>query len=481
MTAFGQRRSIRPGLSLPGASADRSVPIRGDRPDGSLFGGSIQASRPVMVNSAFSERGFLFLQGLASWFFDRLGRALLARGHRVHRVNFNGGDHAFWRLPGAVDFCEREHEWPEFLGRLIVERSLSDIILFGDCRPLHRAAIRVAQSRGLRVCVVEEGYLRPDWITFEEGGVNGFSSLPRDPAWYREQARLLPPWRDHPEFGGSFRRRAIEDITYNIASKMGARRFPHYATHRPYHQVIEYAGWIRRLALKRGADKEAAVAIQDLQKVPDPLFLFPLQLDCDYQMRVHSPFRGMHLAIEHVLNSFARHAADRARLVVKQHPLDNGVIDWRAITGHIAAELGLADRLVVIDGGNLDKLLARCRAVVTVNSTVGCQALARGVPVMALGEAIYDIAGLTHRGDPDEFWNAPEPPDPELFDAFRRVLVARSLIPGSFFSEAGLKSAVEAAVDRLEAVHARPARGFVSQSAGVIANSPQPITAMSAR
>ena len=140
----------------------------------------------------------------------------------------------------------------------------------------------------------------------------------------------------------------------------------------------------------------------------------------------------MHLAIQHVLNSFARHAAAYARLAVKLHPLDNGVIDWRAITGHIAAELGLADRLVVIDGGNLDKLLARCRAVVTVNSTVGCQALARGVPVMALGEAIYDIPGLTNRGELDAFWNAPEPPDPELFDAFRRVLVARSLIPGSF-------------------------------------------------
>jgi capsular polysaccharide export protein len=46
------------------------------------------------------------------------------------------------------------------------------------------------------------------------------------------------------------------------------------------------------------------------------------------------------------------------------------------------------------------------------SSTVGCQALARGVPVMALGKAIYDIAGLTHQGELDEFWNAPEAPDP---------------------------------------------------------------------
>jgi capsular polysaccharide export protein len=41
--------------------------------------------------------------------------------------------------------------------RLIVDKAISDVILFGDCRPLHRAAIGVAQSRGLRVYVVEEG------------------------------------------------------------------------------------------------------------------------------------------------------------------------------------------------------------------------------------------------------------------------------------------------------------------------------------
>ena len=149
------------------------------------------AERPggALVNPG---RGFLFLQGMATRFFERLGQALIGRGHAVYRVNFNGGDRAFWRLPGAVDFCGRPEEWPEFLDRLIVERAISDIILFGDCRPLHRAAIRVAEGRALRIHVVEEGYLRPDWITFEEGGVNGHSALPRDPGWYRERARALP-------------------------------------------------------------------------------------------------------------------------------------------------------------------------------------------------------------------------------------------------------------------------------------------------
>ena len=332
-----------------------------------------------MLDAAPAGRGFLFLQGMATRFFERLGRALQERGHAVYRVNFNGGDRAFWRLPGALDFCGPEHEWPEFLDRLVVEKAISDVILFGDCRPLHRAAIRVAERRLLRTHVVEEGYLRPDWITFEESGVNGHSTLPRDPGWYRERARSLPPWRDPPSVPGSFRRRAVEDVAYTMASMAGMWRFPHYTTHRPYPQIIEYAGWLRRLALQRRAERRAAAALENLPDGSDPLFLFPLQLDCDYQVRVHSPFRAMHLGIEHVLGSFARHAPGAARLVIKLHPLDSGLVDWAAMTGHIAVELGIADRLSIIDGGDLDKLLARTPSVVTVNSTVGTLALACGL------------------------------------------------------------------------------------------------------
>ena len=419
---------------------------------------SVSAAERVGGPLVRSGRGFLFLQGMATRFFARLGQALAGRGYSVYRVNFNGGDRAFWRLPGSVDFCGRPEEWPEFLDRLIDDRAISDVILFGDCRPLHRAAIRVAESRALRIHVVEEGYLRPDWITFEQGGVNGHSALPRDPSWYREQAGALPAWRDPPPVPGSFRRRAIEDVLYNTASMLGVWRFPHYATHRPYYQVIEYAGWLRRLVLTRRAERRAAQAIADLRGHSGPLFLFPLQLDCDYQVRVHSPFRAMHLAIEHILASFARHAPAAARLIVKLHPLDSGLVDWIAITGYLAVELGIADRLVILDGGDLGELLAQKPAVVTVNSTVGTLALACGLPVVALGKAVYDIVGLTFQGALDDFWSAPAPPDLELFDAFRRVLAARCLIPGSFFNEAGLRLAVDGAIERLEAPYARPAR-----------------------
>ena len=61
------------------------------------------------------RRSFLVLQGLATHFFVRLGDALAARGHAVHRVNFNGGD----RLCQCQDWGSRS-----FPAKIINRRAL---------------------------------------------------------------------------------------------------------------------------------------------------------------------------------------------------------------------------------------------------------------------------------------------------------------------------------------------------------------------
>jgi capsular polysaccharide export protein len=322
------------------------------------------------------------------------------------------------------------------------------------------------RARSVRVHVVEEGYLRPGWVTFEEGGVNANSPLPRDPDWYREQATDLPPWRDSPAPPENFRRRATEDVMYTAARLAAAPWYPHYRTHRTRHPLIEYAGWIGRLAGRRRAERHAAETIATLPRISGPVFVFPLQLDGDYQIR-NSPLGGMLPAIEHVVASFARNAVPDAHLLVKLHPLDDGLVDWGRIVRRTAAQFGVAERVMVIDGGAFEAVLPHARAVVTINSTVGMQALARGVPVIALGNAIYKQPGLTIPGTLDDFWQMPVQPDAQLYDAYRRVLAAPCLIPGGFFSEAGLRLAVEAAEERLEAVKA-PGRAAVAEPAALV-------------
>jgi capsular polysaccharide export protein len=88
--------------------------------------------------------------------------------------------------------------------------------------------------------------------------------------------------------------------------------------------------------------------------------------------------------------------------------------------------------------------------MVTVNSTSGTLGLSIGVPVIALGKAVFDIEDITCQQGLDAFWKNPVPPDAMTFDAFRRVLVDRCLIPGGFFSEEALSIVVKHAIARFE-------------------------------
>ena len=97
-----------------------------------------------------ANKEFLFLQGLAGPFFSRLGEALAASGNGVHRINFNGGDKLYWKLPGAVDYRGNLDKWPRFLAKVLARRGITDILLFGDCRPLHSVAIRDPAARILK-------------------------------------------------------------------------------------------------------------------------------------------------------------------------------------------------------------------------------------------------------------------------------------------------------------------------------------------
>lgn len=413
---------------------------------------------------------YLFLQGQISRFFTELGAALRQRGHPVHRINFNGGDRRFWALSGAEDFRGRSGEWPSFLAERLERWQITDLVLFGDCRPLHRAAIAQARSRGVRVQVFEEGYLRPDYITLEPDGVNGHSSLPRDADSYRRAAAQLPDPPAALPIPASFARRALDDIHYNLGTLLDARHYRHYRSHRPWHPMREYLVGAQRLPLKLATARRTRATAQALIDAAGtrPYYLFPLQLAADSQIRHHAPPGGLPALIRRVIASFATQVPSPLRLVITEHPLDYGPIDVAALVADLAAEHGLGERLVFLRGGSPAGLIAAARGLVTVNSTIGITALAAGVPVLALGRAIYNLPGLCSQGDRlDAWWHAPTPPERALFEAFRKVVAARTQINGGFFSEAGIARAVAGSLERL---------ALAAQTAApVVADNPSPI------
>jgi capsular polysaccharide export protein len=403
-----------------------------------------------MAHAAGKSRNILLLQGLMGPLFRRLGRGLKAAGHQVYKVNFNGGDRLFWRQSGGIDYRGTLAEWPAALADILTGKQISDVILFGDCRDHHMVATKLCRDLGITVHVFEEGYVRPDWVTFERGGVNGHSTLPRDPQWYRDTAATLPPVPEHRQIPSSFRRRAIEGLAYNVADVFTRWHYPNWNNHRPWHPLVEGMGWLRKLRDRKARAAEAEALIARLIADNKPYFLLPLQLDSDAQIRLHSPFAGMAEALRVVIASFADHAPPGTRLVVKEHPLDNGVRDWQLLTHDMASRFGVADRIDYLPSGDIVPVAKASMGMVTINSTSGTLGLSMGVPVIVLGTAVYDIAGITFKGSLDDFWAEPGGPDHQTFEAFRRVLIDRCLVPGGFFSEEALDMVVRHVIARFE-------------------------------
>jgi len=424
------------------------------------------------VVQPLAERNILLLQGLMGPLFRRLGQVLRQDGYGVHKVNFNGGDRLFWRLPNGIDYRGSLEDWPAMLRQIITDRAITDVLLFGDCRPIHMAAIAVCRDMHVPVHVFEEGYIRPDWVTLELGGVNGHSTLPRDPAWYRAQAALLPPVPQHAPVPSSFRRRATEALIYNTADVLSRSHYPHWENHRPWHPLVEGMGWVRRLTRRKAAAQRAQAVQAAMVRRNAPYILFPLQLDSDAQIRLHSSFAGIADALRMVITSFASHAPPELRLVIKEHPLDNGVRDWRLETKTLAALHGVTERIDYLEGGDIVPISLASRGMVTINSTSGTLALAQGIPVIALGQAVYDIEDITFQGRLNDFWANPGKPDAATFDAFRRVLIERCLVPGGFFSEEALDKLTSGIIAKIEAasplLHAPPARPALAQSTQAI-------------
>ena len=392
------------------------------------------------------RRTFLFLQGPPGPLLHQLAIEIRTRGFQVERINICAGDLVDWPEP-ATNFRGRFRDWACFFDNFLREHQITDILMFGDCRPYHVTARRLAALRGIRTFVLEEGYLRPHWMTLELDGVNGYSRLTKDKDWFIEQARGLPPEPFLPPVTANFRRRVRDTARHYIAVHGLRWAYPFYRTHRPGSALLEGLGWAPKFLTGGRHERRANEIVRNLEG--KRFFLLPLQLCGDYQIRNHSPFPDMRAAAAYVLESFARHAPVGALLLIKAHPFDTSFSDWRSYIDRRARALGIAHRVSLIDGGDLNQLAADTAGMVCVNSTSATLALAAGSPVCALGKAIYNIPGLTFTGHLDEFWSNPVPPEPGLYGAFRRVLGDRCLVRGGLASESAVATLVEGMASRL--------------------------------
>lgn len=395
-------------------------------------------------------RTFLFLQGPITPFFKLIADGLEAKGHAVLRINLCFGDWVFWRRAGATDYRGKLKDWPDFINDFLDRKKVTDLILLGEQRQYHKVAIQAAKSRGIQIVTTDFGYLRPDWITLEHNGMSTDSLFPTDPGQIMALAAKVQKPDLSRRYSDSFFTQAVWDTGYYLLCLFFRVFYPFYQSHHIYHPVLANIGTGVHLLKTRFAAKKTQQLIEQIRNNATPYFVFPLQMQNDFQIRVYSKFGNLQAAIQEVIQSFANHAPANSQLVIKIHPLDPCLVNWKRYAANIAKNYGISGRVCFLDGGSLDALLEKAQGVVTINSTVGIWTLLMGRPLITLGSAVYNIAGLSFTGPLDQFWQTPEKPDLSLRDAFIRAMAGTIQLRGVYYNEPGLSAAVAEAVERLD-------------------------------
>lgn len=399
-----------------------------------------------------TPRRFLFLQGPHGPFFAALGRMLKSADCEVVRVGFNAGDQAFWRDKASyVPFTGQPQEWPEFLCTLLDQRRITDIVLYGDTRPIHAAAVVAARARGLTVHVFEEGYLRPFWVTYERGGANGHSRLMElDVAQMQEAlARCDLETPLPPAHWGDMRQHIFYGALYHGFVMFLNQGYRNFRPHRALTVTKEFRLYLKRLLLMPVQALERRLAEWRIRNGGFPYHLALLQLEHDSAFQMHSPFASMGEFLAEVIRGFAEGAPRHHHLVIKAHPLEDGRAQVRRTLRRLAREHGIADRVHYVRGGKLAQLLNEARSAVTVNSTAGQQVLWRGIPLRIFGRAVYGKPEFVSEQPLAEFFGKASRPDARAYKDYRRFLLETSQVPGGFYSRKGRRQLLRQVTDMM--------------------------------
>jgi capsular polysaccharide export protein len=374
----------------------------------------------------------LLLQGPLGPFFQTLSQTLSEEGHQIYRINFNGGDECWPCVGHSERFTGKPDTWNTFFRRFLKRHGIDSLICYGDCRYYHQQAIRICKLKKIDVWAMEEGYLRPDYVTLEQGGVNAFSPL------YAKRDQLAEmawptPYEAPLRVGKTFARRAWYASRYHLNKNLLRWRYPHFVNHRPWSLYQETKGWVAGGLVKwwhKWADRSLLKALPRHQ---GHIFFVPLQVTEDFQIREHSDLSGVEEMVAQVMNSFAEHARSEDVLLFKHHPMDRGYVSYQSQINRLVTLLGLEGRVFYGYDLPLPTLYPLLKGVITINSTVGLSALLHDVPTFCMGRALYDLPGLTTRGTLEKFWHKQSPVCSDTFERMRQSLLHLTQLNASFY------------------------------------------------
>ena len=379
------------------------------------------------------DKNILFLQGPMGKFFKKLDLTFRQHGAKTYKIGLNGGDWFFSNSDNYIPFKDRKETWETYIKDFLNTHKIDKVFLFGDCRYYQSKAIKMALELDIEIFVFEEGYVRPHYITMERFGVNDYSHISRDPNFYNNLLEINQNTTIHAH--QSKFKMIMSAVTYYLIANVLHHKYPHYEHHRDFSAIKEgfygLRGVFRKLIYPFYESKYLKKIEGELSK---KYFFVPLQTHNDFQILQHSQYGSIEKFIIEILESFSKQEDENIWLVFKHHPVDRGRKNYNDFIMNQAELLKIEKRIIVLHDIHLPTCLQQAKGTITINSTVGLSSIGHNIPTLTLGNAIYDIEGLTCKGmSLEEFWKAPKTPDEILYQKFRKYLIDITQLNGSFY------------------------------------------------
>jgi len=281
----------------------------------------------------------------------------------------------------------------EVLRSLDEKDNIDIFILWNNNFLFDRVAYYYAKKNNKKTYIMEQGYFRPFTLSFDSKGVNNESSIPKSREFFENvviKRELMEQFLDAP-----LEATEVKDIPYSLKA---------YKLYILKNRVVKLfcgdkyeANFIsKRVNLKKMFVKKSNKILTqvDFNKKEDYIFV-PFQVETDSQLILNSPnIKKMEHLVKEVIKAVEKYNEKNKKtykIFFKTHPKDFNVN--KAKLEEIIKNNKIAN---IFEVGNTDEFIKNSKLVITINSTVGIEALREGKPVITLGDTFYNIDGIVN-------------------------------------------------------------------------------------
>lgn len=288
-----------------------------------------------------------------------------------------------------------------WIDQFLEENQIDVICLFNGYHWIDQIAGLLAREKNLKTYFFEDGLFRPITVTCDSKGINASSSVPQDSLFYdsikvdkgrlkkflykAESDRLQSLKKEN-----LFKVALIKGVSM-LANKIGLH--PNYYTHITFYEAVKY--FIFKFLFSKMKNESL--------ELPKEYVFLPFQVSRDTQIFYNSSnIKTMGEFLDIVYKSVYEvnnRTGRNIHIIVKEHPEDISRNNYKELKHKYTNN----ENVTFLKKYNMKKLLDHSLAVITINSTVGIEALSRHKKVITLGEALYNIDGVVNKCErPDE-------------------------------------------------------------------------------